>query len=66
MNDSKIKDTMKMYADIKTRLCSMWKNTLFLTRKGRYNIGLFSVYISQNEFLTRLFADISTCRNLPT
>lgn len=43
------------------------KYTLFLTRKGRYNIGLFSVDIlklySQREFLTRIFADIGS--NLP-
>lgn len=42
MNDSKIKETRKMYADIKT-LVQSEKTHTFLTRKGKYNIGLFSV-----------------------
>lgn len=59
-----------MYADIKTCLGTIWKKHTFLTRKGKYNIGLFSVMTfflksySQKQFLTRIFADIG--RNLPT
>lgn len=50
MNDLKIKDIMKMYVNIKICFCLMWKNILFLIRKGRYNIGLFFVYIYKMSF----------------
>lgn len=47
MTDSKIKETIKMLADIKTCLGTMLKKCTYLTRKGKHNKGLFFKLYSQ-------------------
>lgn len=62
MTDSKIKETIKMLADIKTCLGTMLKKCTYLTRKGKHNIGLFYVFRHFQIIFTKIVFDTYICR----